>query len=134
MKLAAATVALALAVAALGDAKPQQSGEANAVVLQEDSDTGFSPYSFSFRTSNGIERQERGREDGGAGGAGGAGGNAAEGAYTWTAPEGYTYTISWTAGAGGRGFHAKVPQLLPGPATPRGGPSGFPWARRRRHL
>ena len=49
-------------------------------------------YSFSYRTPNGVEREEEGRPSGGA-----EGGLSVKGRYSYLGPDGVTYTVNFVA-------------------------------------
>ncbi|XP_018332686.1 pupal cuticle protein 20-like [Agrilus planipennis] len=74
---------------------------------------GEGNYAYSYQTGNGISARESGRYVGGLpeGGA-----SVAEGSYSFTAPDGHTYSISYTADENGFhpvGAHIPTPPPIP---------------------
>nr|XP_024219912.1 endocuticle structural glycoprotein SgAbd-4-like [Halyomorpha halys] len=81
------------------------------VSYQNNPNQGDGQYSYSYQTGNGINAEESGR-----GGPGPQDGTSAHGSYSYTGPDGQTYTITYTADANGfvpQGAHLPTPPPIP---------------------
>ncbi|XP_047097181.1 flexible cuticle protein 12-like [Schistocerca piceifrons] len=112
--------------------KPQIKPEEVVILEQENNFNGVDPWRWSYKTSDGQSHEESGAltPDGES--------VALQGGYTWTSPEGITFTVTYTADDD-RGFVPTVTQQgaggVPKPLEPQFGggrvqpqprPSGYP--------
>ncbi|XP_014246911.1 pupal cuticle protein 36-like [Cimex lectularius] len=76
---------------------------------QNNPNHGDGSYSYSYETGNGIKAQESGHQTG-------PESQAAQGSYTYTGPDGQTYTVTYTADENGfqaQGAHLPTPPPIP---------------------
>jgi Insect cuticle protein len=83
------------------------SADASAETLRYDNspNTGDGSYSYSYEASNGIKVEEQGTAD-----------QVVTGSYSYTGPDGQTYTVTYVADANGfqpQGEHLPTPPPIP---------------------
>lgn len=99
---------ISVAAAALLPAAPAPAaaanGDASAQVLKSESDVNENGFSYSYETSNGIKGEAKGDlKQIGEGKA-----VVQQGSFSWTAPDGQTYTVNWTADENGNAIKISI--------------------------
>lgn len=90
--------------AAASHASAQQSADATAETLKSVSDVGPESYSYEYETSNGIKANENGQLKQ----IGEEKGMAAQGGYSYTAPDGTLISVTYVADENGEKMHKLV--------------------------